>query len=151
MTTYVRAELRRLVLSRARRLCEYCLIHEDDTYLGCQVDHVIAEKHGGVTTADNLSYACTCCNRAKGSDVGSVATGTTEFIRLFNPRTDRWAEHLHLKGVVIEPRTAIGEATVRVLRINEAERILERRVLHGLGRYPPAVATEFLSPAEGGP
>ena len=42
MTSYVRAELRRLVESRARRLCEYCLIHEDDTYLGCQVDHIIA-------------------------------------------------------------------------------------------------------------
>ena len=47
MTSYVDASLRRLVESRANHLCEYCLIHEDDTYLGCQVDHVIAEKHGG--------------------------------------------------------------------------------------------------------
>ncbi len=145
MTSYVRAELRRLVESRARRLCEYCLIHEDDTYLGCQVDHIIAEKHGGVTDAGNLSYACTCCNRAKGSDIGSVASSTGEFIRLFNPRSDRWIEHFQLNGVVIEPRTLIGEATVRVLRINELERILERRVLQSIGRYPPAVAAEYLA------
>jgi len=65
MTTYVAADLRRLVELRANHLCEYCLIHADDTYLGCQVDHVIAEKHGGATDADNLSYACTFCNRSK--------------------------------------------------------------------------------------
>ena len=50
MTTYVAAELRRLVVSRANCLCEYCLIHEDDAHYGCQVDHVIAEKHGGITS-----------------------------------------------------------------------------------------------------
>ena len=54
MTSYVSTDLRQLVESRASHLCEYCLIHQDDTYLGCQVDHVIAEKHGGPTTAENL-------------------------------------------------------------------------------------------------
>ena len=28
-------------------LCEYCLIHEDDTVFGCEVDHIISTKHGG--------------------------------------------------------------------------------------------------------
>lgn len=59
MTSYVATELRRFVVARANRLCEYCLIHERDTTLGCQVDHVIAEKHGGDTVAENLSFACT--------------------------------------------------------------------------------------------
>jgi len=148
MTTYVRTELRRLVESRARRTCEYCLIHEDDTYLGCQVDHVIAEKHGGATAEDNLSYACTCCNRAKGSDVGSIAVGTGEFVRLFNPRTDRWGEHFRLNGAVIESRTAIGEATIRLLGMNEPERILERRALREAKRYPPPTTNEHL-PGDG--
>ncbi len=53
MSSYVSADLRRLVTSRAQSLCEYCLIHEDDTYLGCQVDHVISEKHGGPTELEN--------------------------------------------------------------------------------------------------
>jgi hypothetical protein len=59
MTSYVSAHLRREIESRANNLCEYCLIHEDDTFLGCQVDHIIAEKHGGTTESNNLSYACT--------------------------------------------------------------------------------------------
>ena len=96
MTSYVPADLRRLVQSRADGLCEYCLIHESDTFLGCQVDHVIAEKHGGSTTAANLCYACTFRNRAKGTDIGSIAPSTGEFTWFFNPRTDRWSEHFSL-------------------------------------------------------
>jgi antitoxin (DNA-binding transcriptional repressor) of toxin-antitoxin stability system len=56
--TYIPVELRRLVISRADHRCEYCHIHEDDTYFGCEVDHVISEKHGGPTVAENLAYAC---------------------------------------------------------------------------------------------
>ena len=41
--TYIPAEMRRLVIGRAGSRCEYCLIHEDDTYFGCEVDHVVSE------------------------------------------------------------------------------------------------------------
>ncbi len=140
MTSYVAADLRRVVKSRANHVCEYCLIHEDDTYLGCQVDHVIAEKHGGSTNADNLSYACTFCNRAKGTDIGSIAPSTDEFTRFYNPRTDRWADHFTLNGAIIEPRTPIGEATARILGFNEPDRMLERETLQNIGRYPPKEA-----------
>jgi hypothetical protein len=53
MRSYVGEELRRLVAARAEHICEYCLIHEDDTFLGCEVDHIISVKHGGPTVADN--------------------------------------------------------------------------------------------------
>src|SRR5207244_4512279 len=122
MTSYVSADLRRLVEARANRVCEYCLIHEDDTYFGCQVEHIIAEKHGGPTEAENLAYACAFCNRAKGTDIGTIAPSTREFTRFFNPRIDRWSEHFLLEGVFIQPRTAIGEATARILRFNDTER-----------------------------
>ena len=81
MTSYVSADLRRLVETRANRICEYCLIHKDDTYCGCQVEHIIAEKHGGPTEADNLAFACTFCNRAKGTDIGTIATTSGQFTR----------------------------------------------------------------------
>ncbi len=148
MTSYVAAELRRLVESRANRLCEYCLIHEDDTYLGCQVDHVIAEKHGGATTADNLSYACVFCNRAKGTDIGSIAPSTGEFTRFYNPRSDVWAVHFSLNGITIEPRTPIGETTVRILGFNEVGRILERETIQSIGRYPPEEANSLLTESD---
>ncbi len=73
--TYVKAALRRIVVARAEGLCEYCLIQDIDTYFGCEIDHIISEKHGGPTTEDNLAYACLFCNKSKGSDVGSIVPG----------------------------------------------------------------------------
>jgi hypothetical protein len=137
--------LRRLVASRANGLCEYCLIHEADTYLGCQVDHIISEKHGGATDPENFAYACACCNRAKGSDIGSIAPSTGELTRLFNPRSDYWGNHFALQGQVIQPVTPVGEATVRTLRLNGIERTLERQMLCRIGRYPPEAAAKLLS------
>jgi hypothetical protein len=54
MSNYVSEELRRLVANRAGRLCEYCLINEDDTFFGCEIDHIISLKHSGPTEAVNL-------------------------------------------------------------------------------------------------
>ena len=135
MSSYVSADLRRLVESRASLSCEYCLIRESDTYLGCQVDHIISEKHGGITEAGNLAYACTFCNQAKGADIGSITAGTGEFVRFYNPRTDRWVDHFELHGASIVPRSTIGEVTVRILSFNTVERLLEREALLKLGRY----------------
>lgn len=139
-TTYISADLRRLVVERAERHCEYCLIAEDDTFYGCEVDHIISEKHAGPTEANNLAYACAPCNSAKGSDVGSIDWETGAFVQLFNPRTDRWSVHFALNENRIEPRTAIGRATVTVLAFNELERLLEREVLRTVRRYPSAVS-----------
>ncbi|MEZ4712820.1 MAG: HNH endonuclease [Caldilineaceae bacterium] len=94
-TTYISAQLRRFVVQRAHDLCEYGLIHADDTYWGCQVDHIISEKHGGDTEAQNLAHACVFCNRNKGSDVGSI-TQHGQFVRFFNhasihgPKISSW-------------------------------------------------------------
>ena len=140
MTSYISVDLRRRVVERAQLLCEYCLIHEQDTFLGCQVDHIISEKHGGPTNAANLALACTFCNRAKGTDVGSVAPSTGRFVRLFNPRCDRWPDHFALNGLTIEAMTEIGEVTVRILGFNLPTRLLERRALAAVGRYPSEAA-----------
>ena len=140
MSSYVGAAVRRLVAVRADFLCEYCLVHEDDTVFGCEVDHIISEKHGGATDAENLAYACAFCNRAKGSDIGSIVPGTGRFVRFFNPRTDCWAEHFTLDGVTIAPLSDIGEVTSRILAFNDSDRLLERQTLQAVGRYPSAAA-----------
>jgi hypothetical protein len=129
------------VVARAEGLCEYCLIHEDDTFFGSEVDHVISEKHGGATEAENLACACLFCNRHKGSDVGSLLTHGG-FSRFFHPRSDRWAEHFALAddGITIEPRTEIGLVTARIFGFNASERLLEREALRVIGRYPSAAA-----------
>ena len=45
MGSEVNQRLRQLVADRAYHVCEYCLIYEDDTFWGCQVDHIISLKH----------------------------------------------------------------------------------------------------------
>jgi hypothetical protein len=136
MNSYVNAELRRLVAARAGHKCEYCLMREEDTFFGCEVDHIISVKHGGATTEDNLAYACMICNRQKGSDLGSILRRTGELVRFFNPRTDRWEDHFELDGARLNPRTEIGDVTARIFEFNNEERILERQELIALGRYP---------------
>src|SRR5947209_3169525 len=136
MSSHVSAALRRLVAARANYRCEYCLIHEEDTFFGCEVDHVISLKHGGATAEDNLAYACMVCNRRKGSDLGSVLRRTGELVRFFNPRTDVWENHFKLDGARIRPLTEVGEVTARILVFNGEERILEREELISLERYP---------------
>jgi hypothetical protein len=138
--TYITAELRRLIVARAEGICEYCLIAEEDTFYGCEADHVISEKHGGDTGADNLAYACVFCNQAKGSDIGSIHWETQSFVRFFNPRTDDWSDHFRLVGSRLEGITPVGIVTAQILGFNTSARLLERKTLMDAGRYPSTAA-----------
>ena len=125
---------RRLVIERARRRCEYCLVHEDSAGFPHEIDHIISRKHGGSSGIGNLAYACVLCNRYKGTDIASRdQSGRT--IRFFDPRRDSWDEHFELRGPVIQPLTAVGEVTAFMLRLNAAERVIERQLLQALGQY----------------
>ncbi len=46
---YVSATLKRLVCNRANFACEYCLMPEISVFVPHEIDHIIAEKHGGQT------------------------------------------------------------------------------------------------------
>ena len=144
-SSYISVALRRLVAARADYICEYCLVHDSDTYLGCQVDHIISEKHGGPTNVDNLCYACTFCNRAKGSDIGSITPNSQTFTRFYNPRIDHWSVHFSLNGSLIESKTKIGEVTAIILGFNTIERLLERETLMQVGRYPSTEASKVIN------
>lgn len=52
-----------------------------------------------------------------------------------NPRKDNWSAHFRLDGAIIEPLTAEGEVTARILRLNLDKRVAERRLLIAAGRY----------------
>jgi hypothetical protein len=116
------------------------LVHEDDTFFGCEVDHIISEKYGRASSADNLAYACAFCNRNKGTDIGSLIHSTGAFCRFFNPRTDRWTEHFAMQGARLRPLTDMGAVTERILGFNAMERVLERRTLIAAERYPSPAA-----------
>ena len=129
------AELRAAVVQRAMFRCEYCLLHQDDAGFPHEVDHIISRQHGGETITDNLAYACMVCNRYKGSNIASVAP-SGDLAPLFNPRLDRWNDHFRLNGAAIEPLGLVGEVTAQVLRLNTPERLMRRRALQQLRRYP---------------
>lgn len=135
--TYIPIAVRRAVVARSGGACEYCRIAETDTFFGCQVDHIVAQKHGGQTVAENLAYACAVCNQAKGSDLGSLDPATGELVRFYNPRADVWADHFRHDDPQIESLTAIGRVTAVIFGFNRPERLLERSILLATGRYPP--------------
>lgn len=132
----IATELRKLVIERASGRCEYCLIHQDFSIYTHEVDHIIAVKHGGETTADNLALSCLSCNRHKGSDFATIDQVTKEIVPLFNPRRQVWDEHFYLEDGRIEGKTQIGQGTVRLLQFNVPNRILQRQVLMNQGQYP---------------
>ena len=136
MASDVSEALRIEVARRAGGRCEYCLIREEDVGFPLQVDHIVSRKHGGLSTADNLAYACVLCNRHKGTDVASVDIGGGRVVGLFHPRRDRWADHFRIEGQLIHPLSEIGVVTARLLRLNAPDRVEERRLLQSLGRYP---------------
>lgn len=127
--------LRREVTARAGERCEYCRLPEWALLAGCEVDHVISRKHGGRTDASNLALSCARCNRAKGTDIGSMIPETGQFSRLFNPRTDRWEDHFAPEGARLTAKTVIGQVTLTLLRLNDDERVVERELMRRLGEY----------------
>ncbi len=122
-------ELSRFVRERAGYRCEYCCLPESSFPLHFQIDHVRAEKHGGETMENNLALACTHCNRHKGPNIAGFDAETGQTIRLFSPRSDIWEEHFAVDGPRIVGITAIGRATVGVLEMNKADRLLVRTAL----------------------
>jgi hypothetical protein len=128
-------QLRREVRMRAGGRCEYCLMDERLLVWGCEVDHIVSRKHGGATESSNLALSCARCNRAKGTDIGSIHPESEDLVRLFNPRRDRWEDHFSLAGVRIVGLTLIGQVTVTLLQFNQDERLLERELLQKAAKY----------------
>lgn len=129
------ARMRQQVRRRAGGRCEYCLIHEGDGYVSYQIDHILARKHGGTTTLNNLAFTCVLCNRYKGSDIAAPDPETGEIVPLFHPRRQRWQDHFALRDALIIPLTSTGRATVVLLRLNAPQRVLERAELLKAGQY----------------
>lgn len=133
----VSASLRRQVILRAGRLCEYCLTPDGVSFYAHEIDHIIAEKHGGASDSENLAFACWRCNRHKGSDLTSIDPDTGGVVSLFNPRTQLWSDHFRIDGARILPVTAEGRVSATLLQFNQPARIVERLGMIEKGQYPP--------------
>lgn len=131
----MRRELLELVWSRASDRCEYCRFPATNAWLPFQIDHIIAEKHGGPTVAENLALSCFYCNSFKGPNIAGVDPEgkPDEAIQLYHPRNDIWAEHFEWDRAVLRGLTATGRATIAVLRVNSPEALEFRGLLLEIG------------------
>jgi hypothetical protein len=134
----VPAVLRRTVHERACGACEYCLVPEALAFAAHEVDHVVAQKHGGATEAGNLALSCTLCNKHKGSDLASIDPETGALTPLYHPRRERWSEHFRIEAGKLIPLTSTARVTVQLLQLNHRDRVVERELLiaAGLIRLP---------------
>ncbi len=128
--------LRRKVAERAGYRCEYCLVPERFLATVFHIDHIRSIKHGGATALENLAYACPHCNQSKGADVATFLDDESEItIRIFNPRRDNWTNHFEPINGEIMAKTSIGAATVRILEMNQPDRLIFRQALTEAGHY----------------
>jgi hypothetical protein len=125
------AETRAAVQRRAGEYCEYCQRRQSDSPLiPLQIEHIIARKHGGPDSLDNLALACADCNLHNGSDLAGIDPRSDQLTPLYHPRRDTWREHFAWEGVRIVGLTAIGRTTVRVLDLNAPARLRVRMATH---------------------
>jgi hypothetical protein len=127
------AALRRLVRQRADERCEYCRIPQSALDATLQIEHIVAQQHGGVTQEWNLGLACDRCNLQKGPNLSRIDPDTGQIVGLFHPRQQSWEEHFQFRGPLVIGLTPTGRATVAVLKMNEGRRVHLRSQLQAAG------------------
>ena len=129
-------ELRQQVRERAGDRCEYCRLPAWIELAGpFHVEHVIARQHRGADDLTNLAWACSRCNRHKGTNLSGVDPDNNEVVPLYNPRRERWEDHFELVGATIQGRSPAGRVTAWLLQMNSERRIEFRSELIGQGLW----------------
>jgi hypothetical protein len=129
--------LRQFVRNRAGNCCEYCRLPAAAGAVPFHVDHINPVKHGGSDDTENLCLACYKCNAHKGHDLVGFDPQTGELTRLYHAREQRWEEHFTIQADMrIQGLTSHGRTTVRVLQMNDEDRLENRQLLAEIGEYP---------------
>ncbi len=132
------SELRKAVRERAQSRCEYCQLPAVHVAIvQFQIEHIIARQHGGKSVLGNLAYSYHRCNLHKGPNLAGIDPITNDKVWLFNPRRHKWQRHFRWDGPALLGRTAIGRATINVLKVNEEDRLDLRQALIGEGLFFP--------------
>lgn len=127
MTRIVAEGIADAVRRRAMGYCEYCRISEERTGFEFEIDHIVARKHNGPDSIDNLAWTCYRCNLRKGTDLSSIDPVTGRVASLFHPRKNKWRQHFEMKDGVIRGLSPKARATISLLRMNEPDYVESRR------------------------
>jgi HNH endonuclease len=129
--------LRRLAIQRADNRCEYCGLSQLGQAATFHIDHIVPVVAGGSTAADNLALACVSCSLYKGAKQDIEDPETSQTVVIFNPRQQTWQEHFSWRGVEVVGLTAVGRATIHILKLNRAIIQAIRAEEEFFGRHPP--------------
>jgi hypothetical protein len=128
------------VRKRAGFCCEYCRLPQPFSCIPFEIDHVIARKHRGPTTLDNLALSCFYCNSSKGPNIAGLDPDTGALTPLYHPRREQWDRHFRWDGPRLLGQSPIGRVTIEVLAINADDCVSLRASLLNEGVFPPAPA-----------
>jgi hypothetical protein len=127
------------IANRAGYCCEYCRSNTDFSPDPFSVEHIIPLSKEGSSAMNNLAYSCQGCNNRKYTHIEAINPVTTEVVRLFHPRKDKWIDHFQwsLDKTVIIGITPPGRASVSKLGLNRKGVVNLRQFLIEIGGHPP--------------
>jgi hypothetical protein len=139
MSVYLSAKLRRQLIEADDHRCAYCQTLQANSGYPMVAEHIYPRSKGGITTFDNLCFACHRCNEFKSSTVAAEDPLTGESISLFHPRQQNWSEHFAWSetGTHIIGLTGVGRVTVITLKMNNKEIVDARQNWVSVGWHPP--------------
>ena len=87
-------DVARRVRGAAGNRCGYCLSPQRLVMARLEVEHIIPRARSGTDDESNLWLSCPLCNRHKADRTTAVDPATGARVALFNPRLQRWGDHL---------------------------------------------------------
>jgi hypothetical protein len=136
---YISPSLRSVVKDRAHNHCEYCVCPADYSPDSFTIDHTLPRQSGGLSTFNNLAWACQGCNGSKHIKTSFIDPETQKETPLFNPRSTAWNDHFQWSSDFTQMMgiTACGRATIVALKLNRPSVMNLRRLLTNAQLHPP--------------
>ena len=127
--------LRQTIFELDNFRCAYCHSPVELTVAIFEIEHIKPQSKGGSDELDNLCLACPTCNRYKGSQTEVIDPETNKSTSIFHPRHQKWSQHFvwDEKSGEIIGKTAVGKATVELLKINRPRLTRLRQLWAKLG------------------
>ncbi len=135
----MKESLKIAVRERAKLCCEYCLaslLFSTDFF---SIEHILPISKCGLSELFNLAFSCQRCNIHKFTATHAIDPATGLMAALYNPRTDKWAEHFewHENFTIIRGISPTGRATENRLVLNRIGVVNLRSLLVEKGFHPP--------------
>ena len=138
MSAYISPPLKATVRAEFRNCCAYCQTPEGLTTTTFEIEHIVPLSAGGKTEVSNLCLACPTCNRNKSNLQTALDFEDGHIVPLFHPNLQNWEDHFSWSNEFSEiiGQTAIGRATITLLRVNRPELVRMRKLWKKLGEFP---------------